>query len=109
MLNIAWWGWSGSVDTVTLNSGSLTTEAINLASGGAFAADINGVGQAILVMNDGTVTMPMSGATGITLGLPYDYTNYGKVIMNGGLISVPRVAIQHGDIALYGGTFEMQQ
>ena len=26
--------------------------------------------------------------------------------MYGGLISVPRIALQHGDIALYGGTLE---
>ncbi len=86
--------------------------SIMLAAGDFFNfGDINNVGSAGLTVHGGTVTTPLAGAagTGLIIGggnTGYNKNNCGRVIMYGGLISVPRIALQNGDIALYGGTLE---
>jgi hypothetical protein len=114
-LGVAYWAWSNSPSmAVEVDSGTLAAgEVIGLSAGDNYAGeDPNGFGSAGLTVRGGTVTTPLaSGNAGSGLiigggGSTYSPTNVGKVKMYGGDINVPRIALQHGDIALYGGTLE---
>lgn len=112
-LSVCHWSWSGAPNTAVevngdFNAGGLIWLASN---GGDFAyGDTNTVGTAGLTVRSGTVTTPYSVAgNGLFIGggsNGYSLMNRGVVTMYGGLISVPRVALYHGNIALYGGTLE---
>ncbi len=108
------WSWSGAPSTaVEVNSGDFNAgECIYLASNGTdfTYGDANSVGTAGLTVLGGTVTTPTSvTGNGLYIGggsTTYQLMNKGVVTMYGGLISVPRVALYHGNIALYGGTLQ---
>jgi Concanavalin A-like lectin/glucanases superfamily len=99
--------WSGGgLSSVDVNSGTLDFgSALNCATWGTFDTNAPGFSPGILYVHGGTVTTQSPGSAGLVIGSQYAPT-VGRVIMYGGLISVPRTAIQHGDIALYGGTLE---
>jgi hypothetical protein len=119
-LTVCQWSWAGAPDmAVEVNSGTLVAgETIGLSTGDNFAyslVDPNGLplnvpGSAGLTVRGGTVTTPLAPAGGGGLviggGSGYSLSNVGRVKMYGGLISVPRIALRNGDIALYGGTLE---
>ncbi len=72
--------------------------------------DANGPEDGLSIFNvfGGTVTTPTEESAGLRIGGgSTGYTgNYGRVNMYGGLISVPKITLCYGDIALYGGTLE---
>ncbi|MGB7581320.1 MAG: hypothetical protein WBL85_02580, partial [Sedimentisphaerales bacterium] len=102
-LDISPWcyGGTGSVD---VNSGTCNFgSALNCATWGDFDSSVLGPG--ILYVHGGTVTTQSDGSAGLVIGSQFGTTT-GRVIMYGGLISVPAISLQNGDIALYGGTLE---
>ncbi len=110
-LTVPPWGWSGAPDiSVDMNTGDFNCgDGIYLIAFADFDyGDNNTLGKGILNVFGGTVTTQNAGATGLNIGggLSGYGNNYGRVNMYGGLISVPRIALYHGDIALYGGTLE---
>ena len=99
------WSWTGTPDIdVTVISGNFNCgEGIQISA----LEPTNCIGS--LNVYGGTVTAPDAGTWGgLCIGGGRDGygDNYGKVTMYGGLISVPRIALQFGDVNLYGGTLE---
>ena len=103
-LMIDQWSWPGAADFgVNVYSGNVNFgNEIELADSGI---DSNTEGKGLFTVYGGTITTQTDGAAGLIIGSPYGPT-YGRTIMYGGLISVPAIALQNGDIALYGGTLE---
>ena len=99
--------WSGGgLSSVDVNSGTLDFgSALNCATWGTFDTSAPGFSPGILYVHGGTVTTQSAGSAGLVIGSQFAPT-VGRVIMYGGIISVPIIALQHGDIALYGGTLE---
>jgi hypothetical protein len=99
--------WSGGgLSSVDINSGTLDFgSALNCATWGTFDTSAPGFSPGILYVHGGTVTTQSAGSAGLVIGGQFA-PSAGRVIMYGGIISVPRIALQHGDIALYGGTLE---
>ncbi len=100
------WSWAGASDcSVDMNSGTFDCgDGIEVAIVGTY--DSNTSGKGIFRVWNGTVTTGADGSEGLNIGSQYNLS-YGKVIMYGGLVSVPRISLYYGDIALYGGTLEM--
>ena len=99
--------WSGGgLSSVDMNSGTLDFgSALNCATWGTFDTSAPGFSPGVLYVHGGTVTTQSEGSAGLVIGSSSG-PSVGRVIMYGGLISVPKVALYNGDIALYGGTLE---
>ncbi|MGD0573724.1 MAG: hypothetical protein ABSB11_12000, partial [Sedimentisphaerales bacterium] len=104
-LMIQQWSWAGAQDgEVSVYSGNVNFgDGVDIADVGTF--DSNTEGKGILTVFGGTVTTQAAGSFGLSIGSQFGLT-YGRVIMYGGLISVPAVTLDYGDIDLYGGTLE---
>ena len=101
--------WSGGgVSSVDMSSGTLDFgSSLNCATWGTFDTSAPGFSPGILYVHGGTVTTQSTGSSGLVIGSPFG-PSVGRVIMYDGLISVPRITLNDGDITLYGGTLELK-
>ena len=101
--------WSGGgLSSVDMDSGTLDFgSSLNCATWGTFDTSAQGFSPGILYVHGGTITTQSAGSSGLVVGSPYG-PSVGRVIMYDGLLSVPRITLNDGDITLYGGTLELR-
>ena len=101
--------WSGGgLSSVDMDSGTLDFgSSLNCATWGSFDTSAQGFSPGILYVHGGTITTQSAGSSGLVVGSPYG-PSVGRVIMYDGLLSVPRITLNDGDITLYGGTLELK-
>ena len=101
--------WSGGgLSSVDMDSGTLDFgSSLNCATWGSFDTSAPGFSPGILYVHGGTITTQSAGSSGLVVGSPYG-PSVGRVIMYDGLLSVPRITLNDGDITLYGGTLELK-